>query len=45
MQRGLNTAAQLVNRFAQQASRGAQTLGTGFQKTSQQVQTGARFMG
>ncbi|GAG53675.1 unnamed protein product [marine sediment metagenome] len=45
LQRGLNNAAQLINRFTKQASRGAQTLGTGFQKTSQQVQTGAKFMG
>ncbi|GAH88570.1 unnamed protein product, partial [marine sediment metagenome] len=45
LQRGLNNATQLISRFTKQASRGVQTLGTGFQKTSQQVQTGAKFMG
>ncbi|GAH71328.1 unnamed protein product, partial [marine sediment metagenome] len=45
LQRGLSNATQLINRFTKQASRGVQTLGTGFQKTSQQVQTGAKFMG
>lgn len=42
---GLNQGIALINKFSQQATRGAQTVGTGFQQTAKQVGVGARFMG